>query len=106
MRTRALLSTTWLILGLLFTAADPPSERTVSKYTSTARAKSISFQEDGDESDPGFHGVFPGFGVTSSSFSAAMSAAGSTSNSANKRWIFTGRRWMRAPALFHIRPMT
>jgi len=63
MRTqRALISTAWLILGLLFTAGDPPSERVVSKYSSTARGKSISFQEDGDESDPGFHGVFPGFG--------------------------------------------
>jgi hypothetical protein len=63
MRTqRALLSTAWLILGLLLTAGEPPSERIVSKYSTTARAKSISFQETGEEGDPGFHGLFPGFG--------------------------------------------
>ena len=63
MRTqRTLLSTALLLLGLLLTRGESPSERIVSKYSSTARAKSISFQEDGDESDPGFHGVFPGFG--------------------------------------------
>ena len=63
MRTqRALISTAWLILGLLLMAGESPSERIVSKYSSTARGKSISFQEDGDESDPGFHGVFSGFG--------------------------------------------
>jgi len=63
MRTqRALVSTTSLILGLLLTAGASPSERIVSKYSSTARAKSISFQETGEEGDPGFHGLFPGFG--------------------------------------------
>src|SRR5262245_66234817 len=63
MRTlQTLLSTAWLLLGVLLTAGESPSERIVSKYSSTARAKSISFQKDGDESDPGFHGVFPGFG--------------------------------------------
>ena len=63
MRTqRALVSTVWLILGLLLTAGEPPSELIVSKYSSTARAKSISFQEDGEEGDPGFRGLFPGFG--------------------------------------------
>jgi hypothetical protein len=60
-RQRALVSTAWLILGLLLTAGEPPSERIVSKYSSTARAKSISFQETGEEGDPGFHGLFPGF---------------------------------------------
>jgi hypothetical protein len=63
MRTQqASLSTAWLILGLLLTAGESPSERIVSKYSSTARAKSISFQETGEEGDPGFHGLFPGFG--------------------------------------------
>jgi hypothetical protein len=63
MRThRALVSAIWLIFGLLLTAAESPSERIVSKYSSTARAKSISFKEDGMEGDPGFHGLFPGFG--------------------------------------------
>ena len=62
MRTRALRSTTWWILGLLFTAVDSPTERIVSKYSSTARDKSISFQETGEEGNPGFHGLFPGFG--------------------------------------------
>ena len=59
---RALISTASLILGLLLTAGESPSERIASKYSSTARAKSISFQETGEEGDPGFHGLFPGFG--------------------------------------------
>jgi hypothetical protein len=63
MRTqRALVSTVWLIIGLLLTAGEPASERIVSKFSSTARAKSISYQETGEEGDPGFHGLFPGFG--------------------------------------------
>jgi hypothetical protein len=63
MRTqRALVSAASLIFGLLLTAGESPSERIVSKYSSTARAKSISFQEDGIEGDPGFSGLFPGFG--------------------------------------------
>jgi hypothetical protein len=62
MRTqRALLSAAWLILGLLLTAGESPSGRIVSKYSSTAREKSISFQEDGMEGDPAFSGLFPGF---------------------------------------------
>ena len=32
------------------------------KVLQPARAKSISFQEDGIEGDPGFSGLFPGFG--------------------------------------------
>jgi len=63
MRTqRVLLSVSWLILGSLLVAGESPSERIVSKYSSTARAKSISFQETGEEGDPGFHGLFPGYG--------------------------------------------
>jgi hypothetical protein len=63
MRTqRVLLSVSWLILGSLLVAGEQPSERIVSKYSSTARAKSISFQETGEEGDPGFHGLFPGYG--------------------------------------------
>src|ERR1043166_8961760 len=63
MRTQqTLLSTAWLIIGLLLIAGDSPSERIVSKYSSTARTKSISFQETGEEGDPGFEGLFPGFG--------------------------------------------
>lgn len=37
-------------------------ERVVSKYTSTARAKSLSFHESNSEEDEGFRGLFPGFG--------------------------------------------
>jgi hypothetical protein len=59
---RALVSTAWLIFGLLLTAGESPLERIVSKYSSTARAKSISFQEGGIEGDPVFRGLFPGFG--------------------------------------------
>lgn len=59
---RTLISTTWLIFGSLLAAEEPSSERIVSKYSSTARAKSISFQETGEKGDPGFHGLFPGYG--------------------------------------------
>jgi hypothetical protein len=38
------------------------SEKGVSKYTSTARAKSISFKEDKGETTAGFRGLFPGLG--------------------------------------------
>ena len=63
MRTqRVLLLVSWLILGSLLVAGEPSSERIVSKYSSTAHAKSISFQETGEEGDPGFHGLFPGYG--------------------------------------------
>ena len=51
-----------MIIGLLLTAGESPSELIVSKYSSTARAKSVSFQETGEEGDPGFHGLFPGLG--------------------------------------------
>jgi len=46
----------------MFLLGEPSSDRIVSKYSSTARAKSISFQETGEEGDPGFHGLFPGCG--------------------------------------------
>ena len=59
---RALLPIAWVVTGLLVTAGTSPSERIVSKYSSTARAKSISWQETGAEGDPGFQGVFSGFG--------------------------------------------
>src|SRR6476646_11037474 len=101
----ALVSASSLILGLLLTAGESPSERIVSKYSSTARAKSISFQETGEEGDPGFDGLFLGFGGYKS-LSAETSARGSISNSANKRWTYIRQQCMRAPALFRIRPMT
>ncbi len=54
----------WISLFLVtgFGSAHAGDERIVSKYTSTARAKSLSFKEDGMEGDPGFHGLFPGLG--------------------------------------------
>ena len=45
-----------------FDSAQAADARIVSKYTSTARAKSLSFKEDGIEGDPGFHGLFRGLG--------------------------------------------
>ena len=108
MRTqRALLSTTWLILGLLLTAGETPSERIVSKYSSTARAKSISFQETGEEGDPGFHGLFPGFGGYQLEF-----LGGDERSWINIKFgkqtvdLYSGRRWMRVTELFRTRRMT
>lgn len=37
-------------------------EKPISKYTSTARSKSISYHKQGEEGDPGFEAVYPGFG--------------------------------------------
>ena len=37
-------------------------ERIVSKYTSTARAKALSFHESREQEDEGFRGLFPGLG--------------------------------------------
>ena len=37
-------------------------EQIVSKYTSTARAKSLAYHESNTEDDEGFRGLFPGFG--------------------------------------------
>lgn len=50
-----------MLMGLAVqnAAAD---ERVVSKYTSTARAKSISFKEYQGEGPGGFEGLFPGLG--------------------------------------------
>jgi hypothetical protein len=53
----ALLATLICVL-----TARAEEERIVSKYTSTARAKALSYEEGGTEGDPGFHGVFAGFG--------------------------------------------
>lgn len=38
------------------------AERIVSKYTSTARAKSLSFRDESDVPEGGFEAVFAGFG--------------------------------------------
>jgi hypothetical protein len=38
------------------------AERIVSKYTSTARAKSLSFKDESNEPEGGFEAVFAGFG--------------------------------------------
>jgi hypothetical protein len=51
-----------LICAVIEPAARAAEERIVSKYTSTAPAKALSYKEGGDEGDPGFHGVFAGFG--------------------------------------------
>ena len=48
----------WTCLAL----AQAEEERVVSKYTSTARAKSLSYHESNDEDSEGFRGLFPGFG--------------------------------------------
>ena len=37
-------------------------ERIVSKYTSTARAKALAFDESDEQEDEGFRGLFPGLG--------------------------------------------
>lgn len=48
--------------GLFSPNADAAGERVVSKFTSTSRAKSISFKEDKGETTAGFEGLFPGLG--------------------------------------------
>ena len=50
-----------LVLIATTDRAGAAEERIVSKYTSTARAKALSFKEYNEES-VGFRGVFPGFG--------------------------------------------
>ncbi|HEX8489479.1 MAG TPA: hypothetical protein VF626_00550 [Chthoniobacterales bacterium] len=50
-----------MVIGLALQSA-AAGERVVSKYTSTARAKSISFREDKGEGPGGSRGLFPGLG--------------------------------------------
>lgn len=49
-----------LIVSVSLTLAG--SEKPISKYSSTARSKCISYHEDGAEGDPGFEAVCHGFG--------------------------------------------
>ena len=60
-RSLAIAGMTLLLTGL---AAQnmAAAERLVSKYTSTARSKSISFKEYTGEGPGGFEGLFPGLG--------------------------------------------
>ena len=54
-----------VILAGLIAAASPAiagDEKPISKYSSTARSKCISYHEDGAEGDPGFEALCPGFG--------------------------------------------
>jgi hypothetical protein len=50
-----------LLLGLAVPGA-AAGERVVSKYTSTARAKSLSFKDHSDVPEGGFEALFPGLG--------------------------------------------
>lgn len=59
------LRTRYAILILVVTCALPAfaqNEKVVTKYTSTARAKAISWHETGEEGDPGFEALFAGLG--------------------------------------------
>ena len=54
-----------VILAGLIAAASPAiagDEKPISKYSSTARSKCISYHEDGAEGDPGFEALCSGFG--------------------------------------------
>ena len=51
-----------LVTGFAFPNNVAADEQVTSKFTSTARAKSISFKEDKGETTAGFKGVFPGLG--------------------------------------------
>ncbi|MEP6955214.1 MAG: hypothetical protein ABI883_00180 [Chthoniobacterales bacterium] len=53
------LAVCFLLAALPVQAAE---EKIVSKYTSTARSQSISFEESEAEDGPGFHGLFRGLG--------------------------------------------
>lgn len=50
-----------LTFGALF-YADAGEEKMISKFTSTARSKCISYHETGAEGDPGFEALCRGFG--------------------------------------------
>jgi hypothetical protein len=50
-----------LVLITLASGAEA-AEKVVSKYTSTARAKSLSFKDESDVPEGGFEAVFAGFG--------------------------------------------
>ena len=54
----------FVLLGVWISAAvaHAQDERVVSKYTSTARAKSLSYHESNDEESEGIRALFPGFG--------------------------------------------
>jgi hypothetical protein len=53
------LAACWIALA---SSALADNAKPVSKYTSTARAKSISYHETGEEGDPGFEALCPGLG--------------------------------------------
>ena len=59
MKTRSLLLCACLLITLRVAAA---ADRISSRYTSTAKAKSISFKEHDEEPGGGFEGVFAGLG--------------------------------------------
>ena len=54
----------FVLLGVWISAAvaHAQDERVVSKYTSTARAKSLSYHESNGEESDGIRALFPGFG--------------------------------------------
>jgi hypothetical protein len=53
-----------MLVGLMATCSPTIAggEKSISKYSSTARSKCISYQEDGEEGDPGFEALCQGFG--------------------------------------------
>jgi hypothetical protein len=53
-----------MLAGLMATClpAMARGEKPISKYSSTARTKCISYHEDGEEGDPGFEALCHGFG--------------------------------------------
>jgi hypothetical protein len=52
--------TAWLIAD--GSPAFAGGEKPMSKYTSTARSKALSYHETGEEGDPGFQALYPGLG--------------------------------------------
>ena len=58
--SRVALGVLALWIGITSLAAQ--DERIVSKYTSTARAKALSFQDSQEQEDEGFRGLFSGLG--------------------------------------------
>ena len=55
---------TVLLAGLIATCslAMAGGEKPISKYSSTARSRAISYHETGEGGDPGFESLYPGFG--------------------------------------------
>ncbi len=103
---RSLVARSLVAFGLLV-AVDlaRAGERIISKYTSTARAKSLSFKDESNIPEGGFEALFSGFGGYRSILRVTNGAV-LTSGSGKRRSICIRPPWPRAEELFLTRPTT